>query len=493
MQCYTAPGILFETEAEMKAHYRSDWHAYNLKRKVAGLPPLGLAAFEERTGGANGSANTAASNLAGSISSLGGPPGTEMSRGTARRLKREARQAEKAAKAANNANSKSAHYNATKEMSELEYIEHKMATAADFDECSDLFSTHYAKSMEDNLAHMARTHGFYIPYMDYVTDLRGLLTYLLEMVYVGNVAIVSGKQFHSLEAVQAHMRAVPGACKMELEGHEEEYAPYYDMEALAEKSPLWEWVEEEESEDDEDGWEDDDGDGEEVVPMEEGGGAVGGGEEEDDDPLSALFEKCVRLNLLSEGQVDQLTDAVASGEATEEKLFDEWSQKLESAQKQQAAAAKQGAGEADDASMASSRRMVLRVRYRPIASGPSDEAGTLAFNRSSASGNQRTTVEVGHRSMRTYYKQSYKPENGSVSPQLHALMIQYAKAGVLAAPPGGGALVAGRKHQAPLSSAEAKAQRQQVHREKRAHLAQGLNNNMTMSGMKHFKNQSLQF
>ena len=72
-------------------------------------------------------------------------------------------------------------------------------------------------------------------------------------------------------------------------------------------------------------------------------------------------------------------------------------------------------------------------------------------------------------------------------------MIQYAKAGVLAAPPGSGALVAGRKHQAPLSSAEAKAQRQQVHREKRAHLAQGLNNNMTMSGMKHFKNQSLQF
>ena len=36
------------------------------------------------------------------------------------------------------------------------------------------------------------------------------------------------------------------ACRMELEGHEEEYEPYYDMEALAEKSPLWEWVVEEE-------------------------------------------------------------------------------------------------------------------------------------------------------------------------------------------------------------------------------------------------------
>ena len=31
----------------------------------------------------------------------------------------------------------------------------------------------------------------------------GLLGYLLEMVYVGNVALVSGKQLHSLEACQA--------------------------------------------------------------------------------------------------------------------------------------------------------------------------------------------------------------------------------------------------------------------------------------------------
>ena len=73
----------------------------------------------------------------------------------------------------------------------------------DFDEGSDLFSRHHEPSMAANLAYMAKTHGFFIPHMDYVTDLPGLLAYLLEMVYVGNVALVSGKQFHSLEAVQA--------------------------------------------------------------------------------------------------------------------------------------------------------------------------------------------------------------------------------------------------------------------------------------------------
>ena len=66
---------------------------------------------------------------------------------------------------------------------------------------------------------MARVHGFYVPYVEYATDLGGLLRYLQEKVYVGNVALLSGKQFHSLEAVQAHMRA-KGQCRFELEDNE---------------------------------------------------------------------------------------------------------------------------------------------------------------------------------------------------------------------------------------------------------------------------------
>ena len=36
------------SEEEMKEHYRSELHRYNLKRKVAGLAPLTRGAFEER-------------------------------------------------------------------------------------------------------------------------------------------------------------------------------------------------------------------------------------------------------------------------------------------------------------------------------------------------------------------------------------------------------------------------------------------------------------
>ena len=45
-RCYTAPGETFATEAEMKAHYHTELHRFNLKRKVAGLAPLTRAQFE---------------------------------------------------------------------------------------------------------------------------------------------------------------------------------------------------------------------------------------------------------------------------------------------------------------------------------------------------------------------------------------------------------------------------------------------------------------
>ena len=52
-------------------------------------------------------------------------------------------------------------------------------------------------------------------------------------------------------------------CRIELEGHEEELGEFYDMEALAEGSPLWEVeeFEEEEEEGEEEGEEEEEGEG----------------------------------------------------------------------------------------------------------------------------------------------------------------------------------------------------------------------------------------
>jgi hypothetical protein len=52
---------------------------------------------------------------------------------------------------------------------------------------------------------MARTHGFVVPYAEYVADLPGLVRYLQEKVYIGCTALNSDAQFHSAAACQAHM------------------------------------------------------------------------------------------------------------------------------------------------------------------------------------------------------------------------------------------------------------------------------------------------
>ena len=74
LTCYTAPGVVFEDETAMKEHYKSEWHRHNLKRKVAGLPPLGYEAYEERTGGAAAAAPPVRSSYASYPS--GGSPAT---------------------------------------------------------------------------------------------------------------------------------------------------------------------------------------------------------------------------------------------------------------------------------------------------------------------------------------------------------------------------------------------------------------------------------
>lgn len=43
---HTAPGVEFETREELLAHYKSEWHTFNLKRKAAGLPLLSKELFE---------------------------------------------------------------------------------------------------------------------------------------------------------------------------------------------------------------------------------------------------------------------------------------------------------------------------------------------------------------------------------------------------------------------------------------------------------------
>jgi len=208
---------------------RSDLHRYNLKRKVAGLKPLTREAFEAKA--------------AASASAAGAAEGDKRAGGRRRTGTGDA-EADgddpmgAPAEGRVNPKSKAAWYARAANLTDEELIDARIASAPAFGPGHDLFSSHVSADLSENLRHMAKRHGFAIPYADYVCDLPGLVRYLQEKVYIGCFALQDGKQFHSVEAVQAHMRD-KGACRFDLEGHEEEFADFYDLEALAAESPLW--------------------------------------------------------------------------------------------------------------------------------------------------------------------------------------------------------------------------------------------------------------
>ncbi|XP_055474995.1 cytoplasmic 60S subunit biogenesis factor ZNF622 [Psammomys obesus] len=95
-----------------------------------------------------------------------------------------------------------------------------------------LFCSHHSSSLVKNVAHMTKIHSFFIPDIEYLSDLKGLIKYLGEKVGVGKICLwcnEKGKSFYSTEAVQAHMND-KSHCKLFTDGDAAlEFADFYDF------------------------------------------------------------------------------------------------------------------------------------------------------------------------------------------------------------------------------------------------------------------------
>jgi pre-60S factor REI1 len=79
-----------------------------------------------------------------------------------------------------------------------------------------MFCNFRCSSVEAALVHQWRQHGFHIPDVEYLVDLRGLLRYCAEKVKVGCVCLYcngKGKSFAAMADVQRHMQD-RGHCKL---------------------------------------------------------------------------------------------------------------------------------------------------------------------------------------------------------------------------------------------------------------------------------------
>jgi len=113
---------------------------------------------------------------------------------------------------------------------EDELIDEKIAAAQVLTLKDSLFDRHQSSDFDSNLRYMTRQFGFFIPEIEYIKDLQGLIVYLGQKISIGNTCIYCEKTFYSLDATRDHMRSV-SHCKILWEDNEEEYADYYDLEA----------------------------------------------------------------------------------------------------------------------------------------------------------------------------------------------------------------------------------------------------------------------
>lgn len=180
-------------------HYKSEWHRYNLRRRVAELDPVSLEDFETKQMAALPSIKkenqkyycVPCKKRFSSVKAL------DVHLGSKKHINSE--------DCIRTFVPKPKPKFEEKTPQEL-IMERRMLT---LDEC--FFCGNLSQNVEQNLIHM-RTHGFCIPYQDKLLDLNGLLTYLASKICLGFACLECHTQdasetglFRSLAAVRNHM------------------------------------------------------------------------------------------------------------------------------------------------------------------------------------------------------------------------------------------------------------------------------------------------
>ncbi|CAH8342946.1 unnamed protein product [Eruca vesicaria subsp. sativa] len=262
----------FEDDAEQKLHYKSEWHRYNLKRKIAGVPGVTEALFEARQAAIAherikskeapmlytcGLCNKAYRSCKAHEQHLKSKShllkatsnGEEGDKAIIKQLPPPRRVEKKEPKGL--VEEESEEEDEWVEVDSDEDLEGGVLdedddSGEDMDEDEDddiefeldptccLMCDKKQKTLEKCMVHMHKFHGFFIPDIEYLKDPKGFLTYLGLKVKRDFICLYCNELCHpfsSLEAVRKHMEA-KSHCKVHYgDGGDEEDAEleeFYD-------------------------------------------------------------------------------------------------------------------------------------------------------------------------------------------------------------------------------------------------------------------------
>lgn len=221
-------GLGFYHSEDQRDHMRTEWHRYNLKRRVAELPPVPLNTFNAKMKEQSRIAQGENEHVE-----------RQMSKKTMRRMQKQ-RQYEEHLKNGSSKvlpampNNGKANDQAPENSNEDEidkFLREKQKTMVIFPTNQCFMDDNVFASTQENLMHLENTYGMVVPEERFVSDFDGLVTYLNEKVGIGNCCLSCPFIGRSLESVRKHMIdknhvRIP----FDTVAHLEELADFYDFE-----------------------------------------------------------------------------------------------------------------------------------------------------------------------------------------------------------------------------------------------------------------------
>lgn len=192
--CYTAPGKVFASRGELLEHYKSDWHRYNLKRKVAKLPPLSFETFSEIQARAQQRQDSKQSQpkRRDHVKARNRKKHADKANKAKRRLSMSTAGEESFSKSVPGSGGeaiaekeKSLSTAEVEESAQKEYSIDLEEAKKPVNPCQSIFD--FPKpmvfaSVEQNLAHMQKKFGYFLPDCEYIVDVEGLVKYCMQKV-----------------------------------------------------------------------------------------------------------------------------------------------------------------------------------------------------------------------------------------------------------------------------------------------------------------------
>ncbi|KAF6230280.1 hypothetical protein HO133_004620 [Letharia lupina] len=184
----------FESSELQRAHMHTDYHGYNLKRKIASLAPISAEIFERNA--------TKAQDEANSTIEGGEAKGPDS----------------------------------------LQTQPHRLEIERGYTPARCLFCNIDSSTMGDNLEHMFKVHGMFIPNQEDLEDAEGLLSYLFNIISGFRECLYCGKVKETVEGIRSHM-IDKRHCKI---AFDEELDQFYDFQGGSEDGAEEEMIREDE-------------------------------------------------------------------------------------------------------------------------------------------------------------------------------------------------------------------------------------------------------